>query len=62
MNKGVNSMEAIDHTFTQARVDLNFLCSKLSVDTVEFPIVGATVQRIERALVLLKTQQSKSNH
>ena len=39
----------------QARTDLNFLCSKLSVDTDELPLVGETVQRIERALVLLKS-------
>ena len=48
-------MESIDHTLKQARTDLNFLCSKLSVDTDELPLVGETVQRIERALVLLKS-------
>ena len=51
-------MDSINHTFSQARTDLNFLCSKLSVDTDELPVVGETVQRIERALVLLKQRDS----
>ena len=46
-------MDNIDHTFNQACTDLNFLCSKLAVDTGELPLVGETVQRIERALVLI---------
>ena len=53
MDKGELAMESIDHTFNQARTDLNFLCSKLAVDTDELPLVGETVQRIERALVLI---------
>lgn len=52
-------MDNIDHTFNQACTDLNFLCSKLAVDsrlavdTDELPLVGETVQRIERAQVLI---------
>ena len=54
-------MDSIDHTFNQARTDLNFICSKLSYKDEELPIVCETVQRIERALVLLK-QLNNSNH
>ena len=50
-------MDSIDHTFNQARTDLNFLCSKLAVDADELPLVGESEQRIERALVLLKQLQ-----
>ena len=50
-------MESIDHIFTQARIDLNFLCSKLTVNADELPLVGETVQRIERALILLKSSE-----
>ena len=56
-------MESIDHTFNQARTDLNFLCSKLAVDADELPLVGESDQRIERALVLLKQlQPEQDNH
>ena len=51
------------HTFNQARSDLNFLCTKLSYKDEELPIICETVQRIERALVLLKQlQPDQANH
>ena len=35
-------MESIDHTFNQARTDFNFICSKLSYQEEELPIVCET--------------------
>jgi hypothetical protein len=35
MNKEASAMDSIDHTFNQARTDLNFLYTKLSVDANE---------------------------
>ena len=51
-------MDSIDHTFNQARTDFNFICSKLSYKDEELPLVCETVQRIERALVLLKSLET----
>ena len=53
-------MESIDQTFNQARTDLNFICSKLSYKDEELSTVCETVQRIERALVLLKESRKSS--
>jgi len=54
-------MDSIDHTFKQARTDFNFICSKLSYNEEELPIVCETVQRTERALVLLKESKESSH-
>ena len=52
-----------DHTFDQARTDLNYLCSMLHVDADKLRIASETVQRIERALVHLKQlQPDQMNH
>ena len=44
--------------FNQAQTDLNYLCSKVKVDADELPQVADTVQRIERALVVLRQSDS----
>ena len=63
MDKGAKAMVSVDPTFTQAQIDLNYLCSKVTVDADELPLVGETVQRIGRVFVLLKqTQLLPSDH
>ena len=58
MDNGAKATDSKDPTFTQSQTDLNYLCSKVTVDDDELPLVGETVQRIERALVGLRQRDS----
>jgi hypothetical protein len=58
MDKGAEATVSIDPTFTQTQTDLNYLCSKVKVDADELPQVANTVQRIERALMVLRRSDS----
>ena len=58
MDNGAKATDSKDPTFTQVQIDLNYLCSKVTVDDDELPLVGETVQRIERALVMLRRRDS----
>ena len=55
-------MDTVNQTYNRIRSNFNFICSRLAVDNDELLVIGETVQKIERDLVLLKTQQSESNH
>ena len=59
MDNGAKATDSKDPTFTQVQIDLNYLCSKVTVDDDELPLVGETVQRIEPALVVLRRRDSE---